>query len=125
MLGQLGQDMSERLADNQSRAVRDVFIATALGASLSAENMMALDTYAVQLPGRAASPSDVLALRLAAKRGASAETALRAASILGEGGPQSLRADSLAQVLEALREANLQDLAGRVAAEDFLAGFGY
>ena len=125
MLGQLGEDMSLRLSGTSAdkrRAVRDVHIAQALGATLSASNLNALDTYSGALSGRQASPFALLGLRVSSESGAAAQTALRAATILGQGGPQSLRADSLAQVLIALRAAGLNSLAGRVAAEDFLSG---
>lgn len=125
MLGQLGEDMTSRLTSGgtgQSRAVRDAFIAAAMGARLSEPALMAMDNYAASLPGRAAKPGALLTLRDAAARGAQAETALRAAVILGKAGPGDLRADSLAAVLSALQAAGLQDFAGRIAAEDFLRG---
>lgn len=124
MLGQLGEDMTARLqavGDGKSRAVRDAFMAAALGARLSTPAMQALDAYTGELPGRAAKPGALLTLQDAASRGAQAETALRAAVILGRSGPSALRADSLAAVLSALQAANLQDFAGRLAAEDFLS----
>ncbi|MEE9347638.1 MAG: hypothetical protein V3U82_05550, partial [Robiginitomaculum sp.] len=129
MMGALGQDMTRELAGNgpnggagRSRAVRDAFIAVSLGAQLSEDSALSLADYNGHLTGRAAAPGALLALKAASERGARAETALRAASILGEGGPQNLRADSLGSVLSALQAAGLQELAGRLAAEDFLAG---
>ncbi len=124
MLGQLGDDMTARLqARNaaQPRAVRDAFIAAALGARLSEPAMAVLDEYTGPMPGRPAGYGALVTLRDAANRGAQAETALRAAVIIGKSGPQTLRADTLASVLSALQTANLQDFAGRLAAEDFLS----
>jgi len=125
MLGQLGDDMTSRLSGQgrtKTRALRDAFLAAGLGARLSDEALIVLDDYTGVLPGRAARPGALLALNDAAARGAQAETALRAAVIIGQGGPSSLRADSLAAVLSALQSANLQTFAGRLAAEDFLDG---
>ncbi len=125
MLGRLGDDMTGRLGGQgrvKTRAVRDAFLAAGLGARLSDEALIVLDDYTGVLPGRAARPGALLALRDAAARGAQAETALRAAVIIGKGGPSALRADSLAAVLSALQMANLQSFAGRLAAEDFLTG---
>lgn len=125
MLGQLGEDMTSRLQKRdrvQARAVRDALLAAALGARLSEPAMMVLDEYTGPMPGRAVKPGALVTLRDAAARGAQAETALRAAIIIGEDGPAGLRADSLAAVLSALQTANLQEFAGRLAAEDFLRG---
>ena len=125
MLGQLGDDMTARLSETgpvKTRAVRDVFIAAALGARLSEPALIALDNNSSFMLGTAAKPGTLLALHDAAARGAQAETALRAAVIIGKSGPSGLRADSLASVLSALQKANLQDFAGRLAAEDFLSG---
>ncbi len=126
VLGTLGAQMTARLTESlagsadQRRAIRDVFIAVGLGARLSDDAAHVLSNYNGRLTGRAANPGALLVLRAAATRGSKAETALRAAAILGEGGPQSLRADDLSSVLTALSAAGLQDYAGRLAAEDYL-----
>lgn len=123
MLGSLGNDMTQRLLASgaeKSRAIRDSYVAVGLGASLSDEAAIMLAENNASLPGRSARPGALLALRSAAAKNARAETALRAAAILGEGGPASLRADSLSHVLSALMQAGLTDMAGRIAAEDFL-----
>lgn len=126
MLGTLGAQMTERLTESaagsmeQRRAVRDVFIAVGLGARLSDEAAIVLTDHSRSLTGRPAKPGALLVLSAAAARGSKAETALRAAAILGEDGPQTLRADHFATLLTALSSAGLQDYAGRLAAEDYL-----
>jgi len=120
-LGTLGKDIEARLAGNGSekrRAVRDVFIAAAMGARLSGDAAIALEGVGNGI-GHAAKAGDILALSSAAKAGSRAETALRAAIII-EKSPLNDRA--LAAVVEALHEANLSQFAGRLAAEDFLSG---
>ena len=124
LLGELGNDMTARVQSTgakKRRAVRDSFIAVGLGASLSDDAAIVLSDMRSSLSGRQAPAGALLALRSAAAKGARAETALRAASLLGETGPQGLRADSLSSILSALMQAGLTDMAGRIAAEDFLS----
>lgn len=123
VLGQLGEDMTSRVLAKdgaQNRAVRDVFIATALGAQLSDPVAQRLTDGNFTLSGRRAAPSQLLALESAARKGAQAETALRAAIILGNDGPHGLEADSLSRVIRALYAAGLTEFATRLAAEDFI-----
>lgn len=123
ILGQLGEDMTSRvLAENgtQNRAVRDVFIATALGAQLSDPVAQRLTRGDFSMSGRRAAPTQLLALEAAAGKGAQAEVALRAAIILGSEGPSALDADSLSRIIRALYAAGLTEFATRLAAEDFI-----
>jgi len=120
-LGTLGKDIEARLAGNGSekrRAVRDVFIAAAMGARLSSDAAIALEGVGNGI-GHAAKAGDLLALSSAAKAGSRAETALRAAMIIEK---SPLNDHALAAVVEALHAANLSQFAGRLAAEDFLSG---
>jgi len=120
-LGTLGKDIEARLEGTGSEkrgAVRDTFIATAMGARLSGDAAVFLEDISGG-PGRAAKAGDLLALMSAAKAGSRAETALRAAIIL-ETAP--LNDQSLAAVIEALSVADMPQFAGRIAAEDFLSG---
>ena len=123
ILGQLGEDMTSRVLAKdgaQNRAVRDVFIATALGAQLSDPVAQRLTDGAFTLNGRRVAPSRLLALESAARKGAQAEVALRAAIILGNEGPEAIDADSLSRVIRALYAAGLTEFATRLAAEDFI-----
>jgi len=61
-----------------------------------------------------------LTLGAVAKEGSRAETALRAAILLQDGGAAALDNDALYSVIAALNAADLSDFAGRAAAEDFL-----
>ena len=123
IMGQLGQDMTARVMAKdgaQNRAVRDVFIATALGAQLSDPVAQRLTDGNFTLSGRRTPPSQLLALESAAGKGAQGEVALRAAIILGDDGPSALDADSLSRVIRALYAAGLTEFATRLAAEDFI-----
>jgi len=120
-LGTLGKDIEARLngqGSEKRRAVRDTFIAAAMGSRLSGEASIAIEGVGNGI-GYSAKAGDLLALNAAAKTGSRAETALRAAIIL-EKSPLNDR--SLAGVIEALRIADLPQFAGRLAAEDFLSG---
>jgi hypothetical protein len=64
----------------------------------------------------------MLALSNAVERGAIGEGALLAVVAAGEGGPARLDADSVANIIRALRGLRLEDEARRVAAEAILAG---
>ena len=122
LLGELGVDIETRLAltnkqdkKTQARAVRDTYIAVAMGANLSesAETILRKS----KLNGRTIHPGALLALRAAARRGSKAEIALRTAAII-EGKP--LRADAFADVLTVLTSAGMYEQAGKLAALDFL-----
>ena len=119
--GSAGFDIDERLGASgakKKRAVRDAIIAFSLGANLSDDAATALS----QGSGiRVRMPADVLALRAAARKQARGETALRSARILKDG-TDSVDDLVLAEVISALQTAGLFDLAGQVAARDFLSG---
>lgn len=120
-LGTLGDDIENRLAGTgaeKRRAVRDTFIAAAMGSRLSANAGEILESEG-KGSGTALKAGELLALSAAAKAGSRAETALRAAMMI-----DGARLDdpSLAAVIEALQTAGLPQFAGRLAAEDFLTG---
>lgn len=126
--GGLGRDIEDRLfgasaSDEavKARALRDSYIALAMGASLSADVSKEL-TRAGRGAGKAAKAGALIALHSAARRGSRAETALRTATLLAPGRPKDLDAATLASVISALRIAGLDSYAGRIAAEDFLSG---
>ncbi len=120
MLSDLGRDIQTRLEKpgGKARAVRDVYLALALGAKLSPAAEQAL--YKTRLSGRSANRGALFTLGLAAKNANPAETLLRTADIFDATPPASLRADDLAIIIMALRAAGLNDQATRIAAEDFL-----
>lgn len=120
-LGTLGEDIESRLAGagaEKRRAVRDTFIATAMGSRLSGDAEEILEGVG-NGSGIAIKAGDLLALKAAAKAGSRAETALRAAVMIDRG---TLDDPSLAAVIEALQIAGLPQFAGRLAAEDFAKG---
>ena len=120
-LGTLGEDIERRLAGTgmeKRRAVRDTFIATAMGSRLSGDAEALLEGVG-KGSGMAIKAGDLLALNAAAKAGSRAETALRAAAMIERG---TLDDPSLAAVISALQIAGLPQFAGRLAAEDFLKG---
>ena len=120
-LGGLGSDIESRLAlegRDKSRAIRDAFIATAMGARLSGDTAIILEAAGDGI-GSSVKAGELLTLSAAAEAGSRAETALRASIIL-ESGPLNDR--SLATVIKALNVAGLPQFAGRLAAEDFLTG---
>lgn len=119
-LGTLGKDIENRLegtGSDQRRAVRDTFIAVAMGSRLSGDAGIALEGKTNGI-GSSVAAGDLLTLMAAAKAGSRAETALRAAIII-EKSPLDDR--SLAVVIEALNIAGLPQFSGRLAAEDFLS----
>jgi len=123
LLGELGIDIEARLDSKgakQSRAVRDTYIAVALGANLSDKALVSL-SKASPSKGVHIKPATLLAIRSAAKRGAKAETALRIAALLEDTPIDTLSPDSFAALLFALNEAGMGDFAGQLAAQDFLA----
>ena len=121
ILGALGKDIERRLQGSgteKRRAVRDTFIALAMGSRLSGDGALALEG-AGNGTGHAVKAGDLLALFAAAKAGSRAETGLRAAMMIDK---SPLDDRSLAAVIEALNTAGLSQFAGRLAAEDFLSG---
>lgn len=124
LLGELGIDIETRLeskGEAQARAVRDTYIAVALGANLSDKAVNSL-AKAGAPKGAHIKPATLLAVTSAAKRGAKAETALRIAVILEDTPAATLSADSFAALLFALGEAGMGEFAGQLAAQDFLRG---
>jgi len=118
VFGELGIDIETRLAGagkTQTRAVRDSYIAVAMGANLSSEAETVLRT--AELEGRVLNPGARLALQAAVRRGSKAEVALRGAHIIDD---EPLRADAFAALLSALVNANMYEQAGRLAALDIL-----
>ena len=113
-LGTLGKDIEGRLEGSgaeKRRAVRDTFIATAMGARLSGNAALALEGTGNGV-GSAVKAGDILGLASAAKAGSRAETALRAAIIIDK---SPLDDRSLAAVIDALSVAGLPQFAGRLA----------
>ena len=120
-LGTLGADIETRLAGSgaeKRRAIRDTFIATAMGSRLSGNAEEMLEGVG-KGSGQSIKAGDMLALQAAAKAGSRAETTLRAAQMIDRG---RLDDPSLAAIIEALQLAGLPQFAGRLAAEDFLSG---
>ena len=120
-LGTLGADIESRLAETgaeKRRAIRDTFIATAMGSRLSGDAEEVLEGVG-NGSGQSIKAGDLLALQAAAKAGSRAETTLRAAQMIDLG---TLDDPSLAAIIEALQLAGLPQFAGRLAAEDFLNG---
>jgi len=120
-LGTLGKDIEYRLSSTgaqKRRAVRDTFIAAAMGSRLSGGASTILEGVG-KGTGHSVKAGDLLAIKMAARASSRAETALRAAIML-ENSP--LDDASLAAVIEALQSAGLSQFAGRLAAEDLLAG---
>lgn len=119
-LGTLGKDIEGRLegtGSEQRRAVRDTFIAVAMGSRLSGDAGIALEGKTNGI-GSSVAAGDLLALTAAANANSRAETALRAAIII-EKSPLDDR--SIAAVIKALNTAGLPQFSGRLAAEDFLS----
>ncbi len=122
MLGDLGIDIETRLRSDgtkKERAVRDAYLAYGLGAKLSDTAIDILQTVK-KMKGEAGNPGALLALSDAAKRRAQAETALRAAHILGKMPTKTLRPDTLSAILSALNHVSLGQISGQLAAYDFL-----
>ncbi len=119
VFGELGIDIETRLAGDtkiKARAVRDSYIAVAMGANLSPQAEAVLSK--AKLSGRTLNSGEMLALHAAARRGSKAELALRAAHMI-DGKP--LRADDLAALLSTIASAGMYEQAGRLAALDILS----
>jgi hypothetical protein len=123
--GEQGTMAMQRRIDSgaaQARAAaRDVAILSALGAPVNGSVQAFLLANTPQGGARADSGA-MLALSSAVERGAIGEGALLAVVAAGEGGPARLDADSVANIIRALRGLRLDDEARRVAAEAILAG---
>lgn len=119
-LGTLGEGIEGGLAMDgaaQARAMRDALLALALGSTLS-ETGKARLAGGTAGKGRSLTPGDLAVLRAASTASSRAETTLRAAALLDGA---RLDAPSLAAIVSALAEAQLNDFAGQVAAQDFIA----
>jgi hypothetical protein len=118
------QAMQRRIdagASQPRAAARDVAILAALGAQPDG----AVQAFMIANPptgGARADSGAMLALASAVERGAVGETALLAASAIGQGGPAQLDTESLERVIRALRALRLEQDARRFAAEAILAG---
>ena len=108
-------------ASGARAAARDVAILAALGAPVNGSVQRFILSNAPQ-GGARADAGALVALDAAAARGSIGEGALLAVLAAGEGGPARLDADSVAQIIHALRALRLDDDARRVAAEAILAG---
>lgn len=121
LMSDLGSGIEMRLTTGGKtgvRAVRDTYIAAVLGAIISekAENIV---SAAQESQTKTAPEGEMLLLKLAARKGAKAETALRTAKIIA-GGSAGLSDHDLADLLLALNDAGMTDQARQIAAADFL-----
>ncbi|MBL4870719.1 MAG: hypothetical protein JKX72_07175 [Robiginitomaculum sp.] len=119
----IGTDIETRLrADTpqKTRAVRDVYLAFALGAYLPQGSVKPL-ALPVSLEGQAMNAGGLLMLKDASRRRAQAETALIAAQIIGSNSLSTFRPDDVASLLSALNDAGLGQISAEFAAIDFLA----
>lgn len=116
--GDLGRDIERRLKDEVTRpqALRDAYVALALGSTLSDDGALAMEGARVGA-GRSIPAGSKAALHAAAKASSRAETTLRAARILSG---SKLDGPSLAAVIEALMDAQLTSFAGQIAALEYL-----
>jgi hypothetical protein len=102
-------------------AARDVAILSALGAPVDGS----VQTFLLANPPQGGARADsgaMLALASAAERGNVGEGALLAVVAAGDGGPARLDAESVTEIIRALRALRLDDDARRVAVEAILAG---
>lgn len=102
-------------------AARDVAILAALGAPADGSVQRFILANAPQ-GGARADAGALVALGSAVERRAVGEGALLAVAAAGEGGPARLDADSVAQIIRALRTLGLDQDARQIAAEAILAG---
>jgi hypothetical protein len=107
-------------APGRAGATRDAMILAAMGASLDAQAQAFVAASPAQT-GAAADPALLASLNAAAQRHAIGETGLLAVAASGEG-PARLNAQSLVQILTALRQSGLEDHARAFAIEALLAG---
>ena len=118
----LGTDIETRLGSKdaaKSRAVRDVYLAFALGAYINQTEDKPLN-LPKNLAGQAVYAGAILVLKDAARRRAQAETALLAAQMIGPHSLSTLRPDDVASLLLALNDAGLAHISAQLAALDFL-----
>lgn len=113
----LGRDIDGRLSNTATRdqALRDAQLALALGAQISDAASEVLPK--ATLPRATLSPGDQRLLSAAARDGAQAETALRAAALLSRSGSN---ATDRALIVDALQQAGLTQFSGQLAAQGFL-----
>ncbi len=119
--GTPGVDIENRIAKSgavQKRAIRDAYLAFALGSNLSDEIVMTLQSQPVL---RRRFDPRIIGLQSAARKQARGEAALWAAQILKDG-PEKLDDLTLFHVISGLHSAGLYDQAGLIAAMDFLHG---
>jgi len=109
----LGDDLEGPLLAGEQDAERDVVIAMALGARMSDDATMALES--ADLGTSKVGLSTLLALSASASDQSRAETALRSAMLL-EGDPDTY---SLGQTISALQASGLDRFARQVAAYDY------
>lgn len=117
--GPLGDGIDGRLreaGDVGATARRDALIAMALGATLSDAADIAFRDVDEETRGNMALA--LTALDVSSQSGSRVETLLRAAMILDES--PTLSGPDLYRLLRALRQAGFSDLAGQIAARDFL-----
>ena len=121
--GELGVDIESRLQDKKTknRAIRDVYIATALGAKLSpsAEDVLLKNS----LTGKTVHPAQLLALSQAVDNRSTAGSLLRVGQIFTDIKPENMRSDDLAVILKALGAIGQTKLAAQIAAQDFIGVF--
>lgn len=122
--GSLGDDIEARLKSDdkptKARALRDAYIAYALGATLSDVAIETMDGY----KGKDTLSPKLFMLSTAARTRASGQAALRAGTILSTTKPSDMGDMRFAVLIKSLYDAGVQDYAGRLAAEDFLRGLG-
>ncbi|MEM9600173.1 MAG: hypothetical protein AAF926_04045 [Pseudomonadota bacterium] len=120
----LGEGLESELEASTPAALGDVMIALGLGASLSERAAVALRNQ--DFPEADATFVEWLGVDQALDRGAQAETLLRIAALIPDkgvaGDTGSQGALTLYRALRGLRKAGFADLAGRLAAYEFLRG---
>ena len=115
----LGKDIYARLTSTsagKSRALRDAVLGLALGAQLSEAGRNALDGQSLN-DGRALKQGDVILLQTAVQNGSTAEAVLQIAAMLDG---SKLDSASMFTLIRSLTELGLYDLAGQLAAQDFI-----
>ncbi|HHL43344.1 MAG TPA: hypothetical protein ENJ42_07000 [Hellea balneolensis] len=122
LLSELGSDIETRLQQDgveQSRAIRDTYLAVAMGAKLGEPAFSVIKSVST-LKGKRAHPADLLALGATTRQGAKAESLLVAAAILADKSLRQTQVADLATIIKDLSDAGLSEQAGVLAAEDFL-----
>jgi hypothetical protein len=124
LAGDLGVDIDARLSaggSQKTRAVRDTYIAVALGARLDPKHAALISEHK-KLRGRSLSASDRLVLKTQAREGAQAALAIQAALALGGKPLTAHNGDALSQLIFILNEAGMREQAQYLAAQDFILG---